>query len=65
MAHYKFEVPLAEELGYLRYKVYFLGRERVVYLSILFSEVSGGDCPDGDAPSEIIKSEGRVRLIIW
>ena len=64
-AHYKFEVPLAEKLGYLRYKVYFSGRERVVYLSVLFFEVSGGDCPDGDAPSEMIKSEGRVRLIIW
>ena len=38
--------------------MYFSERERLVYLSVLFFEVVEGDCPDGDAPSEIIKSEG-------
>lgn len=31
-AHWKFEVPLAEELGYLERRIYLSGRERVVYL---------------------------------
>lgn len=34
-------------------------RKRVVYLGALFFEVTGGDYPNGDAPSKITRSGVR------